>query len=263
MRKKGFTLLEVVLFLALSGVLILIVVSGTSYSIAEKRFNDTVNSFVSYLQDLYASVNYTRHSNNGQSSQAVYGKLVNMETKNKKTTFSSYTILGSANIRNLNGNDVLEMLTALSPEILDDDDIEEYRPVWGGEIKSTHQDPSTGLYIEDISDGTETISQIMLLLIRHPKNGMTFTYVYYPSAKETIPTNPNELYNPDISENSLLEKFISQNSSGDQDANFCVDSDDRWAGGGERRLVKIHKKANNASGVELISNLEKGGFCEE
>lgn len=246
MRKKGFTLLEVVLFLGLSGVLVLIVIGGTSHSIAEKRYNDTVENFVSYLEDLYSKVNYTRQSSNGTSDKAVYGKLIYMETQDKKTTFSSYTILGNANTRGLADQDALGMLKELTPTALMSSK-EEYKPSWGGWINAQETNASSEK------------SQILLLIIRHPKNGMSYTYVSYPDSPQTITENIYTKASPGVSETGLLSEFSAKT------ANFCVDSSDRWASNeNERRLVRISAKANNASGVELIGNSQKeGGYCAD
>ena len=249
MRKKGFTLVEVALFLALSGLLVAAVIIGTSRSISEKRYNDTVDNFVSYLEGLYASANYVSHGGSGDSGQAVYGKLVIMNTNDGSTSFASYSIAANANIRGINlPTDAKEALKNLEPTITtgpEDNKVfiseETYIPSWGGRIQA---DETSG-------DGKDKDkNQILLLLLRSPKTNMLTTYVYYPNTGINI---------VDISTN--LSVFLDQFSKTDA-ANFCIDSDDRWAGGNERRFVKIHAGANNASGVELIGNEDKGGFCE-
>lgn len=245
MRKKGFTLVEVALFLALSGLLVAAVIIGTSRSISEKRYNDTVDNFVSYLEGLYASANYVSHGGSGDSSQAVYGKLVIM---NDQSSFKSYSIAANANIRGINlPTDAKDALEILNPTITtgpEDNKVfiseETYIPSWGGRIQADETS-------EDGKD--EDKDQILLLILRSPKTNMLTTYVYYPDREINIGISTN------------LSAFLNRFSKTDA-ANFCIDSDDRWAGGNERRFVKIHAGANNASGVELIGNEDKGGFCE-
>ena len=57
MNKKGFTLIEVILFFALSSGLVALLIAGTVRSISQKRYGDTVDNFVDYLQRLYSDVN--------------------------------------------------------------------------------------------------------------------------------------------------------------------------------------------------------------
>ena len=243
MHKKGFTLVEVALFLALSGALVLIVIGGTTRSIAEKRFNDTVDNFVSYLEGLYASVNYARYSNANDNKQAVYGKLVNMVTDVNKTTFTSYTVIAQADAKRINISDALKAISELEPKLLPQDK-EEYHLSWSG--WATAQEINEQL-------------QILLLIIRHPKNGMITTYVYYPPSNAS-PINI-EAYIGNL--NNIILKNGNEFNFKQANANFCIDSDDRWAAGNERRLVRIHSGANNASGVELMSNQKKEGLCED
>lgn len=253
MRKKGFTLVEVALFLALSGLLVAAVIIGTSRSISEKRYNDTVDNFVSYLEGLYSSVNYVRGTvGGGKSDKAIYGKLINMVTTARKTTFTSYTIKNGASTSNVTESDALEAFfqTGDDPELVPDSG-EDYIPSWGGwtNVQFVPGD-------DKMVDAADQKSQILLLLIRHPRSGMTSTYVYYPDSEQTIGGDAFEL------KNLIGTIRYDRNFRKDQDANFCIDSDDRWAGGNERRFVKIHAGANNASGVELIGNEDRRGFCE-
>lgn len=237
MHKKGFTLVEVALFLALSGLLVAVVIGGTSSSIAQKRYNDTVNSFESYLEGLYSSANYVSHSGTGKTNEAVYGKLVEMYQDSGKTKFTSYTVLGRANPTS-SSTDALETLYGNSPRIEPGSD-STYIPSWGGVIKSADTTPE----------------KISLLIIRHPKNGMFFTYVNKdPFAITYHETNS---FTGVIVCNMLLHScnFKKEN------ANFCIESGDMWAAGNERRLIRIHEGANNSSGVEIVSNTDKGDLC--
>ena len=223
MIKKGFTLVEVAIFLALTGVLITVVIAGTTRNMAEKRYNDTVSDFESFLEVIYTGVQYVEYDGNGDNSRAVYGKLVEMTSE---TTFTSYNILGDARI-NGRAADALEQLLKQNPILMEDSGglvSKTYSPNWGGKIR-----------IDD------TGTTIFLLVVRHPKTGTVSTYV-----SKTATLNTSDLR--DSIENG---GFIAQ------DANFCIDSDDRWAAGNERRLIRIHAGASNSSGIETIANQNK------
>ncbi len=269
MIKKGFTLVEIMLFLGLTGALIALAIAGTARNIASKRYTDTVDNLKNYLDGLYASVSYVSHDGQGDYSKAVYGKLVNMETKTvsgeMKTTFTAYSVIGNATVTS-SVPDILSQLLEQAPTLVHDVggtpsfiSEESYSPTWNGRITAAPQEAEFNGVSGALSDSHEQ-NQILLLIIRHPKNGMTSTYAYYPSTVIDITTNTPPLYDDT---NGLIGK-TDKTANGNFtkiDANFCIDSDDRWAAGNERRIIRIHAGANNASGVELISNDKKGNFC--
>jgi type II secretory pathway pseudopilin PulG len=55
-RQKGFTIIEVSLFLAVSALLLATLVFGMQRMIGQMRFNDSVNSLTSYIQSQYEEV---------------------------------------------------------------------------------------------------------------------------------------------------------------------------------------------------------------
>lgn len=54
--QRGFTIIEVILFLAISGLLLTVAIATISASINSSRFNDTIRSTTSYLQRQYNEV---------------------------------------------------------------------------------------------------------------------------------------------------------------------------------------------------------------
>jgi type II secretory pathway pseudopilin PulG len=55
-RTSGFTIIEVVLFLAISGLMAIGLLAGTSMAIQRQQYRDAVQSFAGYLRDEYARV---------------------------------------------------------------------------------------------------------------------------------------------------------------------------------------------------------------
>ena len=55
-NKLGFTLIEVSLFLAITGLLFLGVTLGVQNSIYQQRYNDAVQSFANFLGNIYDEV---------------------------------------------------------------------------------------------------------------------------------------------------------------------------------------------------------------
>ena len=75
--KKGFTLIEVMLVLGLTGLLIVGMLGGTFTAIAHQRYNDSVRSFAEYLRTVYGEVLSPESLGAGNSmSEAVFGKIL-------------------------------------------------------------------------------------------------------------------------------------------------------------------------------------------
>ncbi|MBP5674930.1 type II secretion system protein [Candidatus Saccharibacteria bacterium] len=55
MKKKGFTIIEVALFLALSGAIFAMIMSGTASRIAKRRYTDAVNDLAEDLRNAYSA----------------------------------------------------------------------------------------------------------------------------------------------------------------------------------------------------------------
>ncbi len=54
--RKGFTIIEVTFFLAISGALLAMVIAGTSTAVARRRYNDAVNDLAEQLRNAYSAV---------------------------------------------------------------------------------------------------------------------------------------------------------------------------------------------------------------
>lgn len=130
--KKGFTIVEVTLVLAITSLLVIGVMSGTTASLARQRYNDAVNSLVSYLRSVYSeaiNIENSRTSNSeayycsispihttlgenaqgtypeigelnpGRTNCVIYGKLLTFGEKDAdgtpKTTIHTYDVIGN------------------------------------------------------------------------------------------------------------------------------------------------------------------------
>ena len=54
--KRGFTIVEVSLVLAVTGLLLIGTIRGLSGSVARQRYNDTVQDFYDFLTNIYSKV---------------------------------------------------------------------------------------------------------------------------------------------------------------------------------------------------------------
>lgn len=55
-HERGFTIIEVILFLAISGLLLAVAIAAVTANINNSRFNDAIRSTTSYLQSQYSEV---------------------------------------------------------------------------------------------------------------------------------------------------------------------------------------------------------------
>ena len=84
--KKGFTLIEVILFLGISGAIFAMVMTGISTSTARRRYNDSVNDIVEQIRNAYAatiSVENVRTDTGDQSSYfcSISSAFINKDTR--------------------------------------------------------------------------------------------------------------------------------------------------------------------------------------
>ena len=54
-NRKGFTIIEVVLFLAISGAVLAAIIAGTASVAAKRRYNDAVSDLAENIRNVYSS----------------------------------------------------------------------------------------------------------------------------------------------------------------------------------------------------------------
>ncbi len=234
-KKSGFTLVEVALFLAVTGVLFVGIAVGVQNSIYQQRFNDSVQNYVEFLRTIYSGVsNVENNYGAGNSNKAIYGKLVQFgATEEGKNLISVYTVIGDIEeTDDENKNDsVIERLEKLGASVVDEESkyagiVEEYSPRWSAQIQKPDGNVFTG----------------SLLIARNPESGTIYTF----------------LSNTEVDEKNLAEQLGNFNNN--SDADFCIIPEgvnDLNA----RRNVRIVKNARNSSGIEVISDDSDNNVC--
>lgn len=250
--RSGFTLIEVSLFLAITGLLFMGIAVGVQNSIYQQRYNDSVQSFADFLRNIYSEVTNVQSLGGGQSEKAIYGKLITFGEKTNLAGGSSdgrsafvYDVIGNIGDGAGTGT-AIDLLRELKANVVIKKDaayevvgvVEEYRTKWEAEIQKTDSnDPYKGT----------------ILVVRHPKSGTVYTY----TSSTVIEVN-DKLKNLDASiENLLVSKLTTTNFKAVQ-VDFCI------AAAGEgvnslRRDVRIVKNARNASGVEIVGSDNRAG----
>ncbi len=248
--KRGFTLIEVALFLALTAVLFVGIAIGTQNSIFQQRYNDSVQSFVEFLRNAYAQTLNVQSEGRGMSDKAIYGKLVTFNVNGEKgNIINTYDVIGKATYNGGSGS-ALEILKNLEADVFTKDNdgnykavgfVEEYKPKWGSAIQ-----------FDDAAEDPKASFVGALLIIRHPLSGTVYTYV----TKATI--NVEEALGELSEGKSILGEYL-ELEEGDSNAfkikqvDFCVNPNGPGEGG-SRRDVRVVKGARNASGIEIVSD---------
>ena len=260
-KRKGFTFVEVTLFLAITTGLFLGIALGVNTSIRSQKYNDATQSFLEFMRSIYSKVSNPQSPGAGNSEDAIYGKLmvfgesVNLDgSSNSDKAIFVYDVVGKADTVSggLGTGSVKDMLSKLNATVIrvtgknastgaitaaELASVEKYTPHWGASIDgTTNGSPFTG----------------SILIVRHPRSG-TINTLYsnttievnslFRSAKST--GNYNGVMN------SLKNVLNSFNTT---EINFCVNPFGPGVSSGttKRQNIRLLKDARNASSVELI-----------
>jgi len=259
LRPRGFTIIEVALFLALSGLLMIGLIVGTNASISRQRYNDSVNNFAEFLRTAYndvANISNDNTSSAGNSNTAVYGKLITFgeATENDAgtiTPFSDvyvYDVAGYAvNSSYLTDSNTIEVLKKVQANIVYD--LNRDNPSNSAKNYTFYRRTSYTIpWIASFEQpGTNKRYYGMLLIVRSPISGtiQTFSLTYYdqsqvPNFSYAIANNPASI----IDFSAVLDTLERA------DVTICIDSEDNHSD--HRRAVHLDRHAVNSSGVALI-----------
>ncbi len=264
-KKYGFTIIEMALFLTITGLLFVGIVAGTYGTVRQQRYNDSVQSFVNFWRDVFAEVSNTQNiSGYGNTDEAIYGKLVvfgqdvGLNGENMEPGRSVFTYDVVADATGEGTGSAVEMLNNMRANVLTyvgeiggggkiytSGIAEGYMPTWGAEIQNIKHEEG---------DGEPYTGSV--LVVRHPRSGMINVF----STDEVIRVNAM-LLNPGTTEaemNGLLvnkEDYHASRLSSfkSRDVVFCVNSDDIGMGLRKRQSVVINKDAHNSAGIDLVS----------
>lgn len=250
--RLGFTLIEVSLFLAISGLLFVGVTLGVQNSIYQQRKNDSVQNFVEFLRGVYDEVtNVQNDPDGGKSEQAIYGKLVTFgETNNnlaggpaEDNEIFVYTVIG--NVSESSGNSgAISRLEKLEANVTKDK-INwagypySYTPKWTAQVEPACQG----------DDCSRNPFKGKLLIVRHPDSGVVTSYF---TSDSNVSVSLGE------ESTNILKGFSDEKSSPQID--FCLDTDPGGADN-ERTDVRILKGTRNGSGIEILSRGNEGYLC--
>lgn len=207
---KGFTLVEISLFLGITMFLVVALIASSGSSISRQRYNDTTQDFIEFLRTAYAEATNIQNprsfnlgvndfcslsdaatygkftaqdvtslpSDQGRTGCAIYGKLITFGEKDNDPTIYSYDIIGQAtSSTKLSGMSTLDALAAIRADVVT---VRTDNPqtiatcnfaVTG--IQNTYI-PQWGARIESPTKGELFKGAVMI--IRSPASGTVYTY---------------------------------------------------------------------------------------
>lgn len=179
-RQTGFTIVEVMLFLGITGLIMAFMLTGIGSQLNQRRYQDAANSLVDYLQgqyDLVANVNNSRENvaidgcgdattTRGMSDCTVVGRILHAGIVGQDTTqVTSTWVIAKTDVTTLpdNAADKVVLTAANLVQAVSDDSADSYSMQWGTHLV-TAATPSQAL-------------SFTMLIVRVPTSGVIHTYV--------------------------------------------------------------------------------------
>lgn len=239
--KPGFTIIETLLFLALTGLLVAGVLAGTGTSINVQRYRDSVSTLKSLIAGQYSEVTNTRNIERGtdlscandatvsdtgavlprgQAECILIGRYMTIDD----SAIATWSVVGRAQSTTAGANDIADLQNyrlALMESTKEASSLE-----WGARIAWPR--PVSGPPTQS------GVRQFSMLILRSPKSGISYTF----TADNT--TTP------------LASMIVAGRTiPGQEQRRICVDSNGFFAGG---MAVVIGAYASGANAIEIRTN---------
>jgi type II secretory pathway pseudopilin PulG len=184
--ERGFTIIEVMLFLAVTGALFAALMIGVGTGVTQQRYLDSVRSFKALVQNQYAAVINTENQNIttqqcdpstgaiqsgargnwGASDCVILGRAIVVRSDNKVEVSSVTAPDMTDNDAARSSNDIDVFASYFKPQLATFD-LETVDIDW--ESKLMKPDPGTG--------GMTPVSTEVILILRSPNTGLIRTFV--------------------------------------------------------------------------------------
>lgn len=248
-KRAGFTIIETMLFLGITGLLIFGILGSTGSAVSKQRYRDSVSSLQAFLQNEYATVSNVYNSNSGTTP---CGAQVSARGQSNCVILGRYITATPISGRSskLLARTVIGTIPAGSPEVLND--VQVFTAAGNGSqagynirvLPSTANDTiDYGVEWEAnmVNPGSNVAMSFSALVLRSPASGYVKTFI-----------NPTSV----ISDGQLQSGLVSVAASLTQPLRICVIDYDRSTT--VKRSVFINTGASSASGVELLTENTSG-----
>ena len=295
--KKGFTIIEVVLFLGITGLMFLGLVISTRHNITGQRFSASVNDFDSFLRQVYNQVENVQIANRdnvltftsdnycvidgavsvtvgptGHTVTKTGSRITKLDKDGGRSGCSVYGKLvtfgeglpsSNKNSKNIYVYDVIGDVVDARNTIVATNEKDSMREVHLGIVANRNGSRVVSSYSYTLDWGawveTTTGSRMSgaLLIVRSPFSGVIHTYYHAFTESQIDITGSNY-----TSTASSVTSNITNNDNISSDyvlteLDFCINSEDR-GNSSKRRNIRLSRDARNASDIILIEQDKTG-----
>lgn len=260
--KSGFSVIEVMLVLGISGLMLVGLLAGTFSSISNQRYTDAVRTFAEQIRSVYNEVISPESLGAGNSGEAILGKVIvfdpSLNGANGDRMFYTATIRGRADV-NINpvnpSGSIMEELAAAEATIYcgeaingESSTVSEFMSLWQTRF----------MFGQSTDWGTSPNNEFKgtFVIARSPASNAVHTAyskdLVYNLKDECKPENRSAeaRFKNDISDSTERDKFYQSRS-----VNICVKSDDvKYV-----RAVHIAADGRNSSAVSILNSDELEG----
>lgn len=243
--KQGFTIIEVMLVLGLTGLLIVGMLGGTFTAIAHQRYNDSVRSFAEYLRTIYSEVLSPESLGLGNSmNEAVFGKILVFgynypDSIDDTHSVYSATLIGDADIPASIDGDFMDELAYVNAHLYcgnaeNNSTQDFYRPLWEAELAKANNTHSREPFV-----GT-------IIIARSPTSGTVHTYF-----SDTLTYDLRDQCNAsDQRASGILHTDIQdrRDQFRQEAVGFCIKSDNAAV----YREVRLAEDGRNTSAISIL-----------
>lgn len=230
-QQTGFTIIEVMLFLGITGLIMAFMLNGVGSQLNQQRYQDATTSLVSYFQEQYnltSNVNNTRNivlngcgdsTTAGTSDCTIVGRVLYgspATAGGETTTIASTWVIAKNDVALINLNNKTDTQVLQEAGLVALSDVDQYEAQWGTKL---------------IAASTHTPLTFSMLIVRMPTSGAVRTYV------------------DGVANRSPMEIVT---SGAIADLKVCLDPAGLLGTGSVPSGVVIRKDTANSGGVELV-----------
>lgn len=224
-KSHGFTVIELMLFLSVTGALFAALMLGVNGNITQQRYQESVDAYSTFLQDQYFEVINTRNERDdgwscdggvvsqdpvggtarGRTSCVLLGRAIEVIDKGER--IRTMPVVGTeAGISGQGGVSDLKAITDYKPKLVDDDEefVSTISIDWGSTLVSPDGQPSTA----------------SILILRSPVSGLIRTFAW----DTQLPSDLREMIDEVTAKTVLVNCVKSQPGSSPVESSVSVDS---------------------------------------
>lgn len=229
-HRRGFTLIEVVLFLGVTGLIMAVMLVGVGAGLNQQKYRDATNNLMSYVEDQYNLVNNVNNNRApaeickkpalvGRSDCTIVGRLLQ---SGDGSVVKSTQIIATTDVKllpkNIGDTDAKVLQDA---SLTTTSAIDTYTPIWNTRL---------------VTPGNHQPAAFSILIVRMPTSGVIHTY-----ATNSAVTKPADFFtgaNP---------------TPPTADTKLCLDPNGLLGFSTQPAGTMITSNASNSSGVTFVS----------